>query len=233
MLKKWMAAVILMGLLSACGNNTTSEKKADTGTNTTATSETTSTPAPAEPAANSTDSEVKSTDDAKTSDEKKEIPADFKTYECEQFNVSYPKSWSTYDQKQLNNPMVKAAFYDPKPTGNFATNINVTMNADASYSAKAIADSSTKMLEEKGEENGMANYKQIDYKDIDHSGFKAGISTSSYTSTQTKADIILSQLIIPAKKNTYVVSFSSTKEDYEKSKDTVLKDIIDSFTIKE
>ncbi|WP_185897131.1 LpqN/LpqT family lipoprotein [Paenibacillus zeisoli] len=232
MLKKWMTAVILMGLLSACGNNSSTEKKDDTA-KTPATSATTTTPAPAEPADNSKDSAAKSTDDSQASADKKEIPADFKTYENEQFNVSYPKSWSTYDSKQLNNPMVKVAFYDPKPTGNFATNINVTMNADTTYSAKDIADSSTKMLEEKGEENGMANYKQIDYKDMDHSGFKAGISTSSYTSTQTKADIILSQLIIPAKKNTYVVSFSATKEDYEKSKDTVLKDIIDSFTIKE
>ncbi|MNR99453.1 hypothetical protein D3C72_306880 [compost metagenome] len=226
MLKKLMAAVILMGLLSACGNNSTTEKKADTGTNKPASSASSSTPASTEPATNSTD-------DSKTSEQKKEIPADFKTYENELFNVSYPKSWSTYDEKQLNNPMIKAAFYDPKPTENFATNINVTVNADTTYTAKVIAESSTKLLEEKGEANGMSNYKQIEYKDVDHSGFKAGISTSSYTNTQTKSDIILSQLIIPAKKNTYVVSFSSTKEAYDKSKDTLVKDIMDSFTIKE
>ncbi|WP_433946509.1 hypothetical protein [Paenibacillus sp. SN-8-1] len=226
MLKKLMAAVILMGLLSACGNSSTTEKKAGAESNTPAPSTSASTPASTEPAADSKD-------DSGTLEEKKEIPADFKTYENEQFNVSYPKSWSTYDEKQLNNPMIKAAFYDPQPTGNFTTNINVTVNADTSYTAKVIAESSAKLLEEKGEASGMSNYKQIEYKDVDHAGFKAGISTSSYTSTQTKSDIILSQLIIPAKKNTYVVSFSSTKETYDKFKDTLVKEIMDSFTIKE
>ncbi|GIP20023.1 PsbP-related protein [Paenibacillus sp. J22TS3] len=226
MTKKWITAVILIGLLTACGNKAASDTKTGEADN-------------KQPAV-STEAKAPSTDSGSTndkqgtsSDNKQETSFESKTLENDQFAISYPKDWSTYDEKQLNSPLIKAAFYDPKPEGKFASNLNVTVTPGASYTAKDIADNATKVLQENGEANGMKDYKAVDFTEVDHNGFKAALSTASYSNPQSSTDVMLTQLIVPAKENTYVVSYSTPKKDYDKDKDTLIKSIMDSFKVKE
>lgn len=228
MLKKWMTAIILIGVLSGCGNTSTTDNKNE------------DTPKDQAAAATQTESTTPPANDTKegtkeaTKEETKiESSADYKSLEHEQFSISYPKDWVTYDEKQLANSVVKAGYYDPKPSGKFATNLNVTVTPGASFSAKDIADNATKVLQENGEANGMKDYKPVEFKEVDHGGYKAGISTSSYSNPQTGTDVMLTQLIVPAKNNTYALSFSTPKDIYDQYKGTIIKDVIDSFTIKE
>ena len=166
-----------------------------------------------------------------------ETNSDLKKYVHEETGVSflYPSTWKILTPSEAPDE-VKGLFSQAEVVilsdDNSGANVNLVISKSPILAPGALeqVEAMESMYELLGDQLGIKDYRRLDLKEYTVGKFNAAILKYEITSPQTNGTAIGKQLIVPVGQNTYVLTCTAGKDQWEKY-EPVFDLIIESFSL--
>lgn len=161
----------------------------------------------------------------------------WKSYSTDAYEFNYPSSWEITEPEKMGleaRSSTEFIIYAPvDETKDFAANVNLAIQKFPllAPSAKEQADSASAFFELLGSSSGIKDFKQIDFIPLKIGNVEAGMLTSEYIISQNNIGVKCQQLIIPQGPQSYILTATCAKDDWE-TYEADFQKIIASFRLK-
>ena len=166
-----------------------------------------------------------------------EANSDLKKYVHEETGVSflYPSAWKILAPSEAPDE-VKGLFSQAEvlilSEDNSGTNVNLVISKSPILAPGALeqVEAMESMYELLGNQLGIKDYRRLDFQEYTVDKFNAAILKYEITSSQTNVTTIGKQLLAPVGQNTYILTCTAGKEQWEKY-EPIFDVIIKSFSL--
>lgn len=166
-----------------------------------------------------------------------ETNSDLKKYVHEETGVSflYPSAWKILATSESPDE-VKGLFSQAEvlilSEDNSGANVNLVISKSPILAPGALeqVEAMESMYELLGNQLGIKDYRRLDFQEYTVDKFNAAILKYEITSSQTNVTTIGKQLLAPVGQNTYILTCTAGKEQWEKY-EPIFDVIIKSFSL--